>query len=791
MSKQVILFGHFAAPLHDDPWTGQIHNITPEQCFHDQLQRLIKTSYAANSASRVLEYSGRILKIVNNFQYLNFSFNPVLLGHLKQEAPNVFSRIVNGDRWAQEVHNGHGSALAQPYHHAILPLCQPWEAKMLIEWGLEAFQTQFGRPSEGFWLPHGALTPAIADLLLQEGVRFILLSTDQVEATSLIGSGEWDWIKSPLNTQKPYRIQRPGGNLDVIFSHSSLSKGLTNYLKDSEILYQALKQEKVPENEESLLLLATPGETFGWAEPYGDMCLASLWDRIQQRGEMQLGNLGEFLEKTEPKLLVKMKKGESELGTSNNNPRGVVHWHGPSSFNSAEQTNGIVDWRPKMWETINRLKNQAARVISSEIKELSSTPYENLIQDYLAVLAGATSPHLYCNTNLRPHLINTGSSALLSLLQALFTLPRMSSSYAWEPGPPEQENTVEALLYGIKVIELLSPFVQEDWETQFRMGILSAIPEDPTKEGFFEKVLLPRRRSPEFPAALFVMDAILRSSASYAETIGVFTLESFTRRKTRHSDLLVEFSGQLHMQETDILASMAYEYLLVEDMQEGISLHLKSLNSSDALPQAFDLQTLPLGEREEVVNLMNTDLESTLAEATEMLMPKLKKAMIYSKLLGTRRPETIKAVLEIGMTRHFQNLFPEMGLWLSDQQLENLEKQLNFAKEHGLKLNQSILDQKFSKLLAKALHTSQRFQEESTVNYTEKLLLFTRRWKIEADLTVAQALVFESLGKESKKLTPLVTLSEIEVGKMRNLLKISTLLGINTDTVREKLFVLT
>ena len=60
--------------------------------------------------------------------------------------------------------------MAQPFHHAILPLASAADRRTEIRWGMRDFELRFGRRPAGMWLPETAVDPATLRLLADEGI---------------------------------------------------------------------------------------------------------------------------------------------------------------------------------------------------------------------------------------------------------------------------------------------------------------------------------------------------------------------------------------------------------------------------------------------------------------------------------------------------------------------------------------------------------------------------------------------------------------------------------------------
>src|SRR5579862_5006657 len=99
------------------------------------------------------ECPGKNHRAVNNYSWISFNFGPTLLAWMAAKAPEAYQAILEGDRESQKRFSGHGSALAQPFNHMILPLANARDRLTQVLWGLEDFKFRFGRDPEGMWLP--------------------------------------------------------------------------------------------------------------------------------------------------------------------------------------------------------------------------------------------------------------------------------------------------------------------------------------------------------------------------------------------------------------------------------------------------------------------------------------------------------------------------------------------------------------------------------------------------------------------------------------------------------------
>jgi alpha-amylase/alpha-mannosidase (GH57 family) len=117
--------------------------------YHDWKERINAECYAPNAAARILDKEKGIVKIVNNYVKISFNFGPTLLSWIEANDPAVYKAILDADAESAQVSSGHGSALAQPYHHMIMPLANARDKYTQAFWGIRDFEHRFGRRPEG------------------------------------------------------------------------------------------------------------------------------------------------------------------------------------------------------------------------------------------------------------------------------------------------------------------------------------------------------------------------------------------------------------------------------------------------------------------------------------------------------------------------------------------------------------------------------------------------------------------------------------------------------------------
>ena len=143
--RSVVIHGHFYQPPREDPWLDEVEAEPSAAPFHDWNERIDKECYRAVVAARLYAPDGRIARVVNTLASISFDFGPTLLEWLERHAPTTYAGVLEADRVSRARHDGHGNALAMPYHHVILPLASRRDKVTEVRWGIADFRRRFGR----------------------------------------------------------------------------------------------------------------------------------------------------------------------------------------------------------------------------------------------------------------------------------------------------------------------------------------------------------------------------------------------------------------------------------------------------------------------------------------------------------------------------------------------------------------------------------------------------------------------------------------------------------------------
>jgi len=386
-TRYVIIHGHFYQPPRENPWLDIIEKQESAAPYHDWNERIYDQCYRPNATSRLLDPRGMIVDIHNNYLYMSFNFGPTLFRWLEKNHPKIATAIVAADRESALRFKKHGNALAQVYNHLIMPLSSRRDQLTQIRWAKAHFRKRFRRDAEGIWLAETAINMETVHCLIEEGIKFVVLSPTQAEAfKSLDGSDHWKTVANgSIDTRRAYRIfahakdgTRSGGSIDAFFFDEGLSREVSfgDLLINASTLGDRIRSCYDDHAlHDQAVVIATDGETFGHHKPFGDMCLAYFFSTVARELGITPVNFGYFLEKNPPmhEVLLKNEFGE---GTAWSCQHGVGRWSrdcgckagGPLSWNQA--------WRAPLRHAFDTLQKHVDESYVNQVSPIVSDPWK-------------------------------------------------------------------------------------------------------------------------------------------------------------------------------------------------------------------------------------------------------------------------------------------------------------------------------------------------------------------------------------------------------------------------------
>ncbi len=360
----IVIHGHFYQPPREDPATGLVPRQPSAAPFHDWNQRITDECYRPNLAARILGEHGEVVRRLNTWERISFDVGPTLLRWMALEAPDVLEGIVAADR-ASVARLGHGNAMAQGYHHAILPLASERDRHTEVRWGLADFRRRFGRESEGFWLPECAVDEATLEVLAGEGVRFVVLAPEQCGGVRVSGDA-WAEVETP-DTGRAYSVPLPSGrSIAAFFYDGGLAQGIAfgGWLDDGEALAHRLARAG-----NGLVSLATDGESYGHHHRYGEMALAYAFKTFEAL-DVEVTNYAAWLAEHPPELEARVVSPSAWSCA-----HGVGRWSRNCGCAIDPARSGEHQWRETLRGALNALRDRLDEIYDARMRSHGEDPW--------------------------------------------------------------------------------------------------------------------------------------------------------------------------------------------------------------------------------------------------------------------------------------------------------------------------------------------------------------------------------------------------------------------------------
>lgn len=521
--RYICIHGHFYQPPRENPWLEAIEVQDSAAPYHDWNTRITAECYAPNATSRILDEAGDIIQITNNYAGISFNFAPTLLAWLEIHAPRVYRAVIDADEMSRTRFGGHGSALAMPYNHMILPLANDRDKYTQISWALSDFQHRFGRPAEGIWMPEAAVDLETLDTAAELGIRFTILSPRQAARVRPLNHRHWtDVVRGNLDPTRAYRIHLPSGrHLALFFYDGPISNAIAfeNLLQNGEVFARRLMDGFSSDRQSPQLVhVATDGETYGHHQHRGDMALAYALDIIETNDWAQLTNYGQFLERHPPTWEVFIHENSSWSC-----PHGVERWRSNCGCSSGRFPHWHQEWRLPLRAALDWLRDHLVPVYERKASRYLKDPWKAR-NDYIRILLDRSTAtrEAFFHQHARAPLGISEQRHLLKLLEMQRHALLMYTSCGWFFDDISGIETVQILQYAGRAVQIATGVSEGNLEARFLEHLAKArsnLPQFGDGRRIYERFIGPAVVDLKKVAAHYAISTLFED---YAESAPVF-----------------------------------------------------------------------------------------------------------------------------------------------------------------------------------------------------------------------------------------------------------------------------
>ncbi|MEO5885818.1 MAG: DUF3536 domain-containing protein [Candidatus Limnocylindrales bacterium] len=451
---QLVVHGHFYQPPRLDPFSGRMPVDRTAAPARDWNQRIAADCYRPNALAGILGA-------------MSWDLGPTLAGWLETEDPVAYDGFRRGDLGT----NG----MAQPYHHAILPLASAADRRTEIRWGLRDFAHRFGRRPAGMWLPETAVDLATLRVMADEGITHTVLAPWQVAGV--------------VDTRQPHRLDLGDGRAMIAVLYDGLLSAAVSFEPWATIDADRFAAERLgprfaeswPDDgaEAPLVVIATDGELYGHHQPEREHFLARL--------------VGKAVPADRPFDVVPLETAVAEAARR---PLPTAYLHERTSWSCHEGLERwtadcacVVDgsWKSPLRTALERLAGGIDSVTDELARALPGSPDPWAARDDLVdVVIGREAPSAFAAR----HLGADASAPTIAVFMALMDAQRwrlaMFASCGWFWEHPDRPETAGALRTAARAARLIDGMHETGLERRLRddLALVRVFGEDGSAGGF-------------------------------------------------------------------------------------------------------------------------------------------------------------------------------------------------------------------------------------------------------------------------------------------------------------------
>lgn len=776
--KFLTIHGHFYQPPRENPWLEAIELQDSALPFHDWNERICKECYNPNSVSRIVDNKNQILDIVNNYQYMSFNFGPTLLSWMEEFAPLTYERIIKADIDSISEHSGHGNALAQVYNHMIMPLANAHDKETQVKWGIRDFEYRFGRKPEGIWLAETAVDDATLKVLVDNGIKFTILSPYQALKIRKTGDKEWQDVSwGNIDPARSYKYTLKGDSkksITLFFYDGAISRSVAfdELLKDGNRFIKRLK-EGVSEtrNYPQLVNIATDGESYGHHTKFGDMALSYVLKIKAEDEGFKITNYAEYLDKYESDYEVDIKQASSWSCF-----HGVGRWKEDCGCSTGGHPGWNQKWREPLRNALDYLRDELAKVFEAEgPKYFNDNPWA-IRNKYIDVILDRNYVTIrkFQKENFKPDLTEEQKVKGMELLEIQRQAMLMYTSCGWFFSEISGIETVQIMKYAARAMQLVARFTNEDFETHFKDILSQAksnIAEFGTGKDIYERFVKPSVVTAKQIACLWAISSLYQDFED-EEDVYCYTVKRHSYQKVQKgsSNFLVghiEISSKVTLQKADLMfALMQYaggdfhcaikEFSNDAEFNELQATLIKTfaLNPITEIIRTLDekfgkeyftLKDIFIEERKKILQILLKDQLEKFGNTYKEMYDQGKGSIYHMQNLGLEIPKEFKISAEYALSHRYNDLLAGSDGFVEDPIVQQI-KDINYeAKRMNIDIDKTPSNKNFAKRIITNLNRLTKSFEIQQADTIIELFEMIEKLDLQIDISEAQNIYYNKI----------------------------------------------
>ena len=814
--KFLTIHGHFYQPPRENPWLEAIEFQDSATPFHDWNERITKECYNPNSVSKIVDNRNRILDVVNNYEKMSFNFGPTLLSWLEHNSPQTYERIIKADIESINEHNGHGNAMAQVYNHIIMPLANENDKQTQVKWGIKDFEYRFGRKPEGIWLAETAVDDDTLRVLVENGIKFTVLSPYQALKMRKNGDKEWTDVSwgniDPARSYRYYIKSAPDKYIDLFFYDGAISRSVAfdELLKDGNKFIRRLKEgyseaRKYPQ----LINIATDGESYGHHTKFGDMALSYVLKiRAEDEGFI-LTNYAEYLDKYRSDYEVDIKQASSWSCF-----HGVGRWCDDCGCSTGGHPGWNQKWRKPLRNALDYLRDELIKIYEKESVNYFNSNCWEVRNEYINVILDRSETNIkqFQKKFFIEELTDDDKVKAMKLLEMQRQALLMYTSCGWFFSEISGIETVQIMKYAARAMQLASEFSKKSPEKKF-LEILdeakSNISEFGTGKNIYEKLVKPSVITQKQITSLWGISSLYEDFED-EEDVYCYTIKRHDYQKTQKGNSTfivshVEVKSKITLETTDqIFALMQFsggdfhcaikefpgekEYNEIKDKliltysRNPLTEIIRSLDESFG-KEYFTLKDIFIEERRKILQIMLKGKLEKFAQIYQDMYDEGKGSIYHMQNLGLTVPNEFKISANYALSHRFNDLVVHSEGFIDSAMLQEAYEINLEAKKMGVELDKKPSNEIFAKKILKNInrlvHSFERQQAEAILEIFDCV----ENLDLNIDIAEAQNVYFNKIYHRIGNLIENIKVTNRSKDKefVNMLLQIGNKLNINTE----------
>jgi alpha-amylase/alpha-mannosidase (GH57 family) len=766
--KYVCIHGHFYQPPRENPYLEAIELQDSAYPYHDWNERITAECYAPNATSRIVDSENRILKLTNNYAQISFNFGPTLLSWLKEQAPRVYSAILEADKTSQETFSGHGSALAQGYNHMILPLANRRDKVTQVKWGIADFESRFGRKPEGMWLPETAVDTETLEILAENGIQFTILAPRQAKRVRAKASTRFhDVTGGRIDPAHAYVAKLPSKRrINLFFYDGPISQAVAfeGLLADGKRFAERLMSGFSDQREgPQLVHIATDGESYGHHHHFGEMALTYALDEIERNNVAKLTNYGEFLKNHPAEDLVEIVDNSSWSCV-----HGIERWRSDCGCNSGGHP-WNQQWRAPLRAALDWLRDRLAPIFESRLKLYFRDPWTGR-DDYIRVILDRSqqSRDGFFTDHAVRSLSDEDQVTVLKLLEMQRHAMLMYTSCGWFFDELSGIETVQVIHYAGRALRLAEECSGESIEGEFLQRLADAksnLPEHRDAAKIYEKWVRPAAIDMERVAGHYAISSLFETyqqkTRIYCYDVDQLKHSLEVEGKMRLGMGAAQFRSEItqehetlsfsvvHLGDHNVTAGVQPLKEASDDNDKKLSGVFEQADAAELIrlldqiygKNIFSLRMLFRDEQRKITNLILKESLSSTAALYRTLFESQAPLIRFLNGLEIPVPSALKSAAEIAINNQLQHL-----LEASELDYDAILSLLREASTDNINLDSTTLEYKVRKRIEKeASEFAANAPDGISAQRLDRLLQLTSSLPFPVILWEAQNLMYRPL----------------------------------------------